>query len=210
MKKFNNIAMIGIFVLTVSLLLTGCSKNKEKIEAPDTNNQEEIVKTENNQLGENVTITTLGDDYELKQFDICEKESESGNTYTFLRFKNPPVSSNKGNTYFSANKISSDMYVTIVEDLDKTMDEVLDEATAYIKNNITKEQSGEGENIAYRTIKYDFNEYKKVKFIVCLKTDTGYLVHDFSFYESEVTSENELIKECLYDMFTVFGLSVEE
>jgi len=202
MKTFNTkfLSIILIFLMVVSL--TACNQ---------TGNANEKIQNENVSY-EGISKTNLGEDYGLKQFEICEMKSAQDNTYTFLRFSNPKVANRKDDTYYSQSDVLADMYVMIKEGdefKNSTMEDIIDDAASYVSKNITSLHYHEEDNIAYKLIKYDIYDEKKDKIIICEKTDTGYVVHDFSYFDDCTVEEKNTIKECIHDICTVFGISLD-
>lgn len=164
----------------------------------------------NNFIYGDISKTDLNKFYKLKQFDIYEIKSSQDNIYTFLKFKNSTVESKKKDTFYSKSNVFADMYVRVEEGNEfknNTLQQIIDKSISYIINNITESNYYEEKNIAYQIVKYNiFNEIKN-KIVVCVKTDTGYIVHDFSYFENCNDKEKKIIKECIQDIYTIFNLS---
>lgn len=196
MKGFNmkNLSLIIVFIMII--FFPACSS-----------------KNQNNASYEGISKTNLGESYKLKQFEVCEIKSSQNNVYTFLRFKNSTVANRENDTYYSKSPVLADMYVRIEESdalRNNSMQQIIDKSVSYITKIITKSDYYEKGNIAYQTIKYNFYNEIKNKIIICEKTDTGYIIHDFSYFEDGTKYEKNIIKEYMKDICTIYDISIKE
>lgn len=204
MKEFNkNILRILITILLITSL-SACSSQSN----PEDN---QIVESTTDVSNDGITKTSLGKDYGLKEFNIYEMKSKQNNTYTFLRFKDAVVANRKENNYYSQSPTLADLSVTIIEGDDfknNTMQQILDKATSYIQD-ITESQYQEKGNVAYKLVSYNMYKEKKDKLIVCIKTDTGYIIHDLSYFTNGTNKETKLVQAYIEDICTTFGFTIE-
>ena len=202
MMKFNKKVPQVLAAILIMMSLVACSSQSNQA-------NKQIIENIDNELDDGVIKTNLAEDYGLKEFDIYELQSNQNNSYTFLRFKNPVVANRKGNNYYSQSSVHADMSVTIIEDDDytnNTMQEVIDKSTSYIQD-IIKSQYQEDGNIAYKFINYKMYGEDKGKFVICVNTETGYIVHDFSYFTNVTPEDAKLIKSYIEDIYISFGIT---
>lgn len=157
--------------------ISGCVKQKNQ----DVKSQIEISAT--------TSITN-------KWFETREAISLNKNTYQILKFKDEDVAYDieAGNRYYSSkNNIA--MTVEVYEDEGLSFEDVINKSMEYIEKNITKKEVvSEDENKIQYHIEYDImNEYKE-KEVVCLKTKTGYLLHDLTYFQAADEIEEAAIQ----------------
>lgn len=174
-KKFKYFFLAGA-TLTM-LFVTGCVS-----QTPVDNNKTVV---------ENSETANSSNWFETRQAISLNK-----NTYEILKFANEDVSYDieAGNKFYSS-KDAIAITAEIYEGEDLSFEEVITTSMEYIQNNIvSQEVVSEDDSMIYYHIEYDILGESKFKEVVCMKTKTGILLHDLTYFEPINAAEEATIK----------------
>lgn len=168
---------LGAGIILVLLLIPGC-QNQE------TNNQEQA------------TIESSDNTNPEKLFETRQVLSLNKHIYQILKFTKEDVSYDleAGNKFFSS-KDNVAVTVEIYEDPEISFDKVIETSMEYIRENITKQEIVSEDNMKiHYHVEYDIMGECKSKEVVCLKTKTGILLHDLTYFQAIDNTEASRLK----------------